>query len=83
VADERATFAAARRRLWQERRDGVHFVGRDLRHDAQNRLALWHRVHLLSPEKIFVNALNSPALPLPTFRSRTCHLAGAVADFAI
>jgi hypothetical protein len=54
-------------RLGKERRNGVRFVGRDLRHDAQNRLALRHRVSPPLPEKIFVNALNSPALPLPTF----------------
>jgi hypothetical protein len=47
VADERATLAAAGRlRLAKQRRNGVYFVGRDLRHDAEQCIAL-HAAHLL------------------------------------
>jgi hypothetical protein len=49
VADEHAAFAAAGRlRLGKERRNGVKFVRRDLRHGAQNFLSRRHLVHLLA-----------------------------------
>jgi hypothetical protein len=62
VADEHAAFAAARwRRLLQECRNGVKFIGCDLRHGAQNRLALRHRLHLLV-RKIFSTRAYFPFL---------------------
>jgi hypothetical protein len=69
VADERAALAAAagRLRLGKERRNSVRFFGRDLRYDAQNRLALRHRVSPPCPKK-FLHApihLSLPPVRLP------------------
>jgi hypothetical protein len=79
VADERATLAAAGRlRLAKQRRNGVYFVGRDLRHDAEQCIAL-HAAHLLA-EKIFSTPTCFPLFAyLRGLRIGDCHLASAVA----